>query len=51
MKFAASRPFGQDTAFLVVISNYKETGKKKSDFAKGYIIIHGNHIHHWQVHQ
>ena len=46
MKFAASRPFGQDTAFLVVISNYKEIGKK-SDFAKGYIIIHGNHIHHW----
>ena len=29
MKFAASRPFGQDTAFLVVISNYKEIGKKK----------------------
>jgi hypothetical protein len=50
MKSAASRPFGQDTAFLVVISNYKEIGKK-SDFAKGYIIIHGNHIHHWQARQ
>ena len=34
MKSAASRPFGQDTAFLVVISNYKETGKKKAILPK-----------------